>query len=494
MCIAIIALGFIIPVLFVYLQDVSAHERAIRDYMLTALYVVDPLLVFDIGVTFRTGSIQNDGTIVTRPRHIAFDYATSWLLFDLLSAWPVSFHIGHEDERFSVLLTVFMAFKLVRVAKLNYLLSTFESFIGHRQTVILSVTIALTLCTHLLACCWRLAQAGDPLPDDPLLGTSASEAWWERYISDVYFVFSVVTSVGFGDIHALGTVGRIFSIFCMSIGSAFCGFIIMTFSQFFKGILYNDVEIQVRQARTFMQARGVPGDLRRRVEYSLRHRLTQETSTVTSTLLSQLTGGVRADLALELLATVVGLFPLFDGGTSAFAKDLAAAHQWVTALSGDIVVEEGQLVHELIFLIQGHILLLESASCSEYSEPEMEVSETSLRPGAWIGEGGLFDREHVRLQTAVATTHVELAVLPIVEFHKIAHNHPKMAKLVVQMEKAAEAGTLKIDFLKWVPPAEEESTPNDMWKALNILRSSNTSNSKKRRSSLEEIQLKLETS
>jgi hypothetical protein len=65
------------------------HPCPMHACPLTQDLVIDMVLLLDVGVRFRTSFIDR-GYEVTEPTRIAWNYARSWLIFDLLSALPFS--------------------------------------------------------------------------------------------------------------------------------------------------------------------------------------------------------------------------------------------------------------------------------------------------------------------------------------------------------------------------------------------------------------------
>jgi len=454
--------GFIVPVMFGF-SRAGNSEHIVGNGVVSVFYVADILFIMDILLSFRTAVLTEDGTMLCNPLAIRRRYVSTWLLPDMFSAWPVSLTLSYGGVSTSVVLKVFVGAKLLRVLKLRRILLQVQCSLGYKQLIPLKVGLCVTISAHFLACVWRAVQAADPDHPMPLV----SDMWWEQYVADIYFIITVMTTVGFGDIHPHGSVGRIYGIFCMLIGSAFFGFVISSISHFMMGLLYDEITIQVRKARAFMQSRSIPGDLRRRVEYNLRHQLKQERSMVASKLLGTLTEGVQRDLSLELLRDVVLKFPVFANSSWGFLSDIAQAHHWVNAMPGDIIVEEGQIVQELVFVVQGSLVLLEQSE----DGAEENVTETKLDAGAWLGEQCLFESEHVRTCAAVAITTAELAVLSVESFHRIALKYPKTQAMISQMAQGLSCGSMQITDLRFQPLQGSESPATAwIWGALASLR------------------------
>merc|ERR1712141_926008 len=76
-----------------------------------------------------------------------------------------------------------------------------------------------------------------------------------------------------------------------------------------------------------------------------------------SDLFIKLSPCLQRELSLELLSSTILEFPLLKEAPHAFVAELAEAHEWVQALKGDLVVEEGQLLQELVFVVHGQLII-----------------------------------------------------------------------------------------------------------------------------------------
>jgi len=139
-----------------------------------------------------------------------------------------------------------------------------------------------------------------------------------------------------------------------------------------------------------------------------------------------------------------------------FVAEIAQAHAWLKCLPTDLVVETGQLVEELVFVIQGRILMQCVDGIEGFDEQvdahKQDVStcgshmieERELAPGAWFGEKCLFKGEHVRIATGIAAMESELAVLHASDYHRIIQKYPPV--LMQHNKLQAAIGANKVNF------------------------------------------------
>eukprot|EP00929_Paragymnodinium_shiwhaense_P088782 TRINITY_DN49095_c0_g2_i1.p1 TRINITY_DN49095_c0_g2~~TRINITY_DN49095_c0_g2_i1.p1 ORF type:complete len:1063 (+),score=209.41 TRINITY_DN49095_c0_g2_i1:57-3245(+) len=469
---ATFAVVIVVPMRVVYLSHVQPTLASTVAYA-----VVDAVLLLDILVNFRT-VICKDGILIANARCIAVHYAKSWLLADLLAAYPLSL-LPEED----MWLWLICSLKLLRVSRLWSLISHFQARIQSLQLTPLKLGLCIFIIGHLAACAWRLSLHidGDYVN---AMGLSPETPWLEAYFTDVYWVIATMTTCGYGDIYPMGHMGRLYSCMVMVWGSLVLGFIVETVARGAAYLIDDETESQVRQAVGFMRRRNVTLELQQRVEKNIRqHKKQEKTLSLAPKLLQQLSPAVQRDLSLELLKTVMLKFPLFLGAPRAFMGEVARAHVWVQALPGDIVVEVGQLVQELAFVVQGRLVVLayiedEQQAAKERREQArsrghkavftrlengMTVKEYELEAGAWFGERCLFEEEYVRECTAIAAVEAELAVLPMSQYEKIITKFPRLMQRHKFLAAGVESGELDVSDLEYRPPDSTKTSQRRSW-------------------------------
>lgn len=299
---------------------------------------------------------------------------------------------------------------------------------------------------------------------------------------DVYWVQMTMTTVGYGDVLPCGPCSRMFAVFSMLVAPIFFGTIVSLLTVFSQRVFHDEADQLAHEADQLMRRRGVPADLQLRVEQDLRRRVRQERQMASAAgLLGRLSPTVQRELSLELLSRVVLRFPLFRAAPRAFVAEIAHAHAWVQCAPGDLVVEEGQVIQEVVFLVHGRLLVHHSDSAppsptspnpsrvwrSEAEGPEgrgdaadgspavgprTETLElTELEDGAWFGEACLFAQKVVRTFGAIAVAETELAVLPARGYRRVLQRYPLLLERHGAMHRALKERRLDLADLAWKP-------------------------------------------
>lgn len=359
----------------------------------------------------------------------------------------------------------FLLLKMLRVVRWGRLLSKFSELWRHPSLLVLRVLLAFGILVNSLSCCWRLAQIADGAVLEP------SMAFGDMYVRDMYWLIMTFTSVGYGDIVPQGVVGRMFAICAMLTAPAFFGCVVSLLGHGVKRIFDDKAELQVAQAIQFMQKRSVPKTLQKRVEQNFRHHIQKENQmTMAPDLFRNLSPAVQRELSLELLRSTVLEFPLFISCPRAFVAEIAQAHSWVQCLPWDLVVEHGQLLQEIVFIIQGRLIIQCYSGDGGYDSKPPDanqeqthfedgdevglVGEQELEAGAWFGEKCLFEIDRVRTATGIAAMESELAVLSNTDFHKIIAKYPPLLEKHKTLQEAVSSGGLSLDELVYRQPSQ----------------------------------------
>lgn len=220
----------------------SADGWSVFEAMVTVFFWVDLFLNFFF-------TYENEaGHEVESLRRIARHYMQFYFWVNLLACLPeeaVAAIVGlvYADDapaavsqglRVVRLQRVYRLARLLRVARLGRLLkvrkSSFVKTMDRQRSFrMLNLTVGLLLVVHLLACGWYICAA---MHDDPQLTWVArrsidgsgeepllSAPPFDQWVHAMYFVLTVFTTVGFGDMSAI-TIGEIFYVsLVMAIGA-----------------------------------------------------------------------------------------------------------------------------------------------------------------------------------------------------------------------------------------------------------------------------------
>eukprot|EP00611_Tribonema_gayanum_P012571 TRINITY_DN23193_c0_g1_i1.p1 TRINITY_DN23193_c0_g1~~TRINITY_DN23193_c0_g1_i1.p1 ORF type:complete len:409 (-),score=94.10 TRINITY_DN23193_c0_g1_i1:701-1927(-) len=167
------------------------------------------LCAADVAARFATGRRDGDTDIlVVDHKDIARRYVQGWLVLDLLAAVPLDTllrpAIGYPSY---VVLVALRGLRLLQLMRLNRArVGPFE--IGPVPLSIVKTVLIVVLAAHLLSCLSFYVACYDSVyevggPEDWLrCGHNGSQ--FSHYLASYYFITYTMTTVGYGDIHAVG--------------------------------------------------------------------------------------------------------------------------------------------------------------------------------------------------------------------------------------------------------------------------------------------------
>lgn len=204
---------------------------------------MDFLFLIDIFVTFNSSYIDSKGVHITRRFAIAKSYVFGTFFIDVLAIFPFYLFTSASGKSNS-LIRILRISKLTRIFRGSKILTVFKNFarteaadklIKIIQTYsgvarLLSAIYIILLLAHFIACLWYfVAKIDDFGPDTWVFKRGLLDADEIRlYLSSLYFSFAILTTVGFGDIHANTVSEIVLCIMWMVFGIGFYSFIIGT--------------------------------------------------------------------------------------------------------------------------------------------------------------------------------------------------------------------------------------------------------------------------
>ncbi|XP_043543492.1 potassium voltage-gated channel subfamily H member 2-like [Chiloscyllium plagiosum] len=195
--------------------------------------IVDIMFIIDILINFRTTYVNSNDEVVSHPVSIAVHYFKGWFLIDMVAAIPFDLLIfrSGSDER-TILIGLLKTARLLRLVRVARKLDRYSEY-GAAVLFLLMCTFALI--AHWLACIWYAIGNMERTFLQPKIGwldslgeqidkpytendTSSGPSIKDKYVTALYFTFSSLTSVGFGNVSPNTNSEKIFSICVMLIG------------------------------------------------------------------------------------------------------------------------------------------------------------------------------------------------------------------------------------------------------------------------------------
>nr|XP_045230536.1 potassium voltage-gated channel subfamily H member 6 isoform X6 [Macaca fascicularis] len=385
------------------LSDQDESRRGACGYTCSPLTVVDLIVdimfVVDIVINFRTTYVNTNDEVVSHPRRIAVHYFKGWFLIDMVAAIPFDlliFRTGSDETTTLIgLLKTARLLRLVRVAR------KLDRYSEYGAAVLFLLMCTFALIAHWLACIWYaignverpylehkigwLDSLGVQLGkryngSDPASGPSVQD----KYVTALYFTFSSLTSVGFGNVSPNTNSEKVFSICVMLIGSLMYASIFGNVSAIIQRLYSGTARYhtQMLRVKEFIRFHQIPNPLRQRLEEYFQHAWSYTNGIDMNAVLKGFPECLQADICLHLHRALLQHCPAFSGASKGCLRALAVKFKTTHAPPGDTLVHLGDVLSTLYFISRGSIEILRDDVVVAILDaaPPLSISDAS---GLW---------------------------------------------------------------------------------------------------------------
>uniref|UniRef100_A0AAQ4QAC0 Voltage-gated inwardly rectifying potassium channel KCNH2 n=1 Tax=Gasterosteus aculeatus aculeatus TaxID=481459 RepID=A0AAQ4QAC0_GASAC len=376
--------------------------------------IVDIMFIIDILINFRTTYVNTNDEVVSHPVRIAVHYFKGWFLIDMVAAIPFDLLIYRSGEETTTLIGLLKTARLLRLVRVARKLDRYSEY-GAAVLFLLMCTFALI--AHWLACIWYaigsverngsigwLHTLGDQLGktyNSSILGSGPSIK--DKYVTALYFTFSSLTSVGFGNVSPNTNSEKIFSICVMLIGSLMYASIFGNVSAIIQRLYSGTARYhtQMLRVREFIRFHQIPNPLRQRLEEYFQHAWSYTNGIDMNAVLKGFPECLQADICLHLNRTLLQNCKAFKGSTKGCLRALAMKFKTTHAPPGDTLVHAGDVLTALYFISRGSIEILRG---------DVVV--------AILGKNDIFG-EPINLYTRPGKSNADVRALTYCDLHKI---------------------------------------------------------------------------
>uniref|UniRef100_A0A8B9KIJ2 Potassium voltage-gated channel subfamily H member 7 n=1 Tax=Astyanax mexicanus TaxID=7994 RepID=A0A8B9KIJ2_ASTMX len=359
------------------LNDPEEEKRRKCGYSCSPLNVVDLMVdimfIIDILINFRTTYVNANEEVVSHPGKIAVHYFKGWFLIDMVAAIPFDLLIfGSGTDETTTLIGLLKTARLLRLVRVARKLDRYSEY---GAAVLMLLMCIFALIAHWLACIWY-AIGNMEKPDDKIgwlhnLGVSIGKRFnhsdrssgpsiKDKYVTALYFTFSSLTSVGFGNVSPNTNSEKVFSICVMLIGSLMYASIFGNVSAIIQRLYSGTARyhMQMLRVKEFIRFHQIPNPLRQRLEEYFQHSWTYTNGIDLNTVLKGFPECLQADICLHLNQSLLQGCKAFRGATKGCLRALAMRFNTTHAPPGDTLVHSGDVLTALYFLSRGSIEIL----------------------------------------------------------------------------------------------------------------------------------------
>ncbi|XP_066301817.1 potassium voltage-gated channel subfamily H member 6-like isoform X2 [Branchiostoma lanceolatum] len=336
--------------------------------------IVDVMFIIDILINFRTTYVNKNDEVVSHPGKIAVHYFKGWFLIDVVAAIPFDLLLfGSETDETTTLIGLLKTARLLRLVRVARKIDRYSEY-GAAVLLLLMATFALI--AHWLACIWYAIgnverpmlpakigwldilakQTHQPYTNDSNSGPSLKS----KYITALYFTFSSLTSVGFGNVSPNTNAEKVFCICIMLIGSLMYASIFGNVSAIIQRLYSGTARYhtQMLRVKEFIRFHQIPNPLRQRLEEYFQHAWSYTNGIDMNAVLKGFPECLQADICLHLNRNLLQNSPAFKHASQGCLRALSMKFKTTHAPPGDTLVHKGDVLKALYFISRGSIEIL----------------------------------------------------------------------------------------------------------------------------------------
>lgn len=241
-------------------QGKPGSATYVLDWITTAIFFLDMFL------SFRTGYFDEKDMFITNGKLVLLRYLSGWFVLDFLSTFP--FEVVGSDASMSStkmlrVLRLFRLFRLIRLVKLNKTIdsNTEEVTINPSIVGLLKMFVQLSFIAHLLGCAWMYIGSQKKEINWPdVYAANADTSLGLKYILAIYYAFTSITTVGYGDVTAKSDDERGLAIVVLFIGATVFGYVLANITVLVENFdrRASAQRVKIDKIKEYMMERKIP--------------------------------------------------------------------------------------------------------------------------------------------------------------------------------------------------------------------------------------------
>ena len=366
----------LMPFSMAFIQSTSWDSWDILDL------VTDVLFFIDFFINCISAYYDKHEVLITSPKKILFNYFKTWMIIDFISFFPFSaLDSNRQDSSESSpnnynnlirLLRLPKMYRLFRVSRLIKLLKHYNKIeivemiqeyfsIKNSAMRLVKSFFTILICLHLAACFWYFSARLDGFGPDCWVSRYSyiDESVQTKYLVSLYWAFTTLCTVGYGDISGFTNLEKIICISWMICGLYFFSFTIGSLSSMMSSIDTKENVLLSKLAviDEFSVEANLSKDLRNKLKHALRYSAEKRGFSWLDKLsiFNELPKPLRHEVALNMHHGAVKDLGFFEGKDQSIIAAIVPLLQPMFLERNDYVYTKGEFADEIYFIVRGRI-------------------------------------------------------------------------------------------------------------------------------------------
>jgi len=406
---------------------------------------VNVFFMIDILVNFNTAFFQQSKLITSR-REIAKNYTKDWFWLDLITSVPFD-QILTNAKSITQLAKIFKIARIIRLVKLFRILKMKNTMTKWEQNDdfalapvrLVQFAALIFLVGHYAACIWvgvtNYYRSSDQSYENFRGYNQASwivrfDSWDQSlfiiYFRALYFAFTTLTTVGYGDITPLLPLEIGVTIVLQMCGTSLFGFIIGNVASLMTAEDENILILKEKRAtvQNVIRSRELPEEIaskiRRHYEYAWKQKYIDKEEEI----FEELPISIRTECALFIHRKIIQKVPMFRSLNKEVLPSLVTRLKPQLAAIHDVIVKEGLFGNELTFICKGEVILTFGYNPGHDDQPEQQIKIETRQAGDHFGDYAVILDQARHPATVTAVSYCDLYILHRHDFLQFGDEFP----------------------------------------------------------------------
>jgi len=398
----------IVAVLLIYTATVMPFSMAFVesepwDVLYTFDLVLDALFFLDVIVNIFSCYTDEEGKLVTNRKKIFIKYLRSWMLIDLAACFPFSLIRDDEESTYSSsgeynnflrllrLPRLYRLFRITRLLKMikhykhSEILEKIQDFLSlkHSAMRLFNSFLTIILGVHIVSCFWYyLARLEGFHPGTWVIrGGYQDEGIGSLYVTSMYWAFTTLSTVGYGDINSHTNLEKIFSMIWMFFGLYFFSFTIGSLSSMLANMdtKENALINKLAVIDEFSKEANLDKKLKHRLRLALRYSTEKKGISWADkkSIFNELPKHLRYQMAMAMYSGAIRKITFFANKEAVVIASIVPFLQPMFVKFKDLVYKKQEYADEIYFIVKGNV---------ELKKFESECSFQVIHQGNYFGD------------------------------------------------------------------------------------------------------------